>query len=80
MICRKCKKERRSFSVMHSKGSEPQPVGVCDFCFGIKKEKTPSEIASKASEKETLAEVSTDLNEEQREANESEITLQQEDK
>jgi len=42
--------------------------------------KCPSEIASKASEKETLAEVSTDLNEEQEEANKNDITLQQEDK
>ena len=41
MICRKCKKERRSFSVMHSKGPEPKPVGVCDYCFGIKKRRIP---------------------------------------
>ena len=39
-----------------------------------------SESLSKASKKQTQPEVSTDLNEEQREANESEITLQQEDK
>jgi hypothetical protein len=42
--------------------------------------KCPSEIASNASKVETLAEVSTDLNEEQEEANENEITQQQEDK
>ena len=80
MICRKCKKERRSFAVIHSKGVEPKPVGVCDFCFGIKKEKNPSESLSNASEVETLAEVLVGAEEEQREANKNEITLQQEDK
>jgi len=41
---------------------------------------SPSEIASKASEVESLAEVLVEAEEEQEEANESEITLQKEDK